>query len=86
MPTPAQILAAADFEPGCADRMEALGLPHPKTLGDVFRAQRDAYGAISEHEHQAYDRETRVALLYLASACKSGIGGPHRPSGMRYTA
>lgn len=73
-----------DFEPGVAERMVALGLPAPKSLADVWRAHAAAHAALSEAELKIERNETEVALEYLASACKGGIG-PRRPRGMRYT-
>lgn len=67
-----------DFEPGCRDRMIALGLSAPVTLGDIWRAHRAAYEAMTERERIAEAAELRVRLDDLASGCKAGIA-PRMP-------
>lgn len=79
MPTNLEIYHAIDFEPGCADRMERLGMSRPKTLGDVWRAHMAAYEALSDAERARVDEELRIEELYMASACKGGFA-PKRPA------
>lgn len=67
-----------DFEPGCADRMVALGLERPKTLRDVWGAHSVAFDALTPAERRGETRELRVRLDYLASASKTGIA-PRMP-------
>ena len=44
-----------DFEPGCAERMVALGLTAPQTLADVWRAHAAAHAALSAEEMRGED-------------------------------
>ena len=46
-----------DFEPGCAERMVALGLTAPQTLADVWRAHAAAHAALSAEEMRGERRE-----------------------------
>jgi len=81
--TPRQIFnAASSSNPGAA--MVALGLPEPANLGDVWRAMRDAYDAMTDHERVCEDNETRVRLNYIAAASKCVVA-PQMPEVGRYT-
>jgi hypothetical protein len=51
----AYVYSEIDFEPGCVERMAALGLDGPQTLGDVRRASDRAYRALSRQERQIAD-------------------------------
>lgn len=73
-----------DFEPGCAERMVALGLTAPQTLADVWRAHAAAHAALSAEEMRGERRELRVRVAYMASACKVGRA-PRMPRNIRYT-
>lgn len=82
-PTPRQIYnAASSAEPRAA--MVALGLPAPANLGDVWRAMRDAYDAMTDRECACEDNETRVRLNYIAAASKCAVA-PRIPQVARYT-
>lgn len=73
-----------DFEPGCGERMMALGLPAPETLADIWRAHKAAHAALSDSERRTEQHEIEVRLAYLGAACKAGVA-PKMPRNIRYT-
>jgi hypothetical protein len=74
-----KVFHACDGEPGCPARMAALGLPEPKTYGDVYKAMTVAWKALSDAERAAEGRRDRMRLDYLASATKVPGAAPNMP-------
>jgi hypothetical protein len=73
------VFHACDGEPGCVARMAALGLPEPKTFGDVYVAMVAAWEALSDAERAAEGMRDRLRLDYLASATKVPQATPQMP-------
>ncbi len=73
--TDLEIIAACDAGPHA---MMALGLPRPKTLGDVVRTMWAAQDRLSNADQQRLASRDRMELAYMASATKCSGAYPKR--------
>ena len=73
--TDLEIIAACDAGP---DAMVALGLPRPKTLGDVVHTMWAAQDRLSTADQQRLASRDRMELGYMASATKCSGAYPKR--------
>jgi hypothetical protein len=73
--TDLEIIDACDSGPNA---MEALGLPAPKTLGDVIHTMREAQDRLSKTDKRRLATRDRMELGYIASATKCPGAYPKR--------